>query len=200
MQKEDATFCAPAGATDDAALLQDIARGNQDALAMLYQCYGAQLLSYLRRFLTDSRTAEEVLQDTFLAVWRCAGTYSHRSSVRLWLLGIARRQAMNRLRRDGALTRWLEHEEDVIDQRSNPETLVLVQLEVEDLYSALGAIGPLHREVLGLLLVDGLSYAEIALVLEVPIGTVRSRVNTARQRVVARLRSREVEYDATRRG
>jgi RNA polymerase sigma-70 factor (ECF subfamily) len=196
--EEDVTFCAQAGATDDAALLQDIARRNQDALARLYECHGAQLLSYLRRFLTDSRTAEEVLQDTFLAVWQSAATYSHRSSVRLWLLGIARRQAMNRLRRDGVLAPWQEYEEDVIDERSNPETLVLTQLEVEDLYSAVGAIGPLHREVLGLLLVDGLSYAEIALVLDVPIGTVRSRVNTARQRLVARLHSREVEYDATR--
>jgi RNA polymerase sigma-70 factor (ECF subfamily) len=182
----------------DVTLLHQIQGRDQDAFALLYQRHGAPVLSYLRRFLADDQTAEETLQDTFVSVWRSAATYACRSSVRLWLLGIARRQAMNRIRRDQRFASLVDFPSDLPepeDPHADPEALVLAQLAVEELHAALRALGPLHREALGLLLVDRYSYEEIAIILDVPVGTVRSRVHTARQRLVAHLRGRGAAHE-----
>ena len=82
----------------DDELLRSIAAGDAAALARLDERYAGPLFGYLHRLAGDRMTAEEILQDTMLAVWRSAGTYEGRAKVTSWLFGIARRQAHNRLR------------------------------------------------------------------------------------------------------
>ncbi|WP_188186715.1 RNA polymerase sigma factor [Nonomuraea sp. SYSU D8015] len=82
----------------DARVLARIADGDTGALAELYERYGEPLFAFLFRLAGDRGTAEEILQDTLLAVWRSAGTFQRRSSASTWLFGVARRQAHNRLR------------------------------------------------------------------------------------------------------
>lgn len=79
--------------SDDAALLSRVARGDSGALTRLYQAHSGRLFGYLLRLAGDRMTAEEILQDTMLAVWRSAGTYADGSTVTTWLFGVARRQA-----------------------------------------------------------------------------------------------------------
>jgi Sigma-70 region 2 len=82
----------------DEVLLVRVADGDAAALAALYRRHGAGLFGFLQRYVRDPMVAEEILQDTLLAVWRSAHLYAGRSGVRTWLFGIARRQAHNRLR------------------------------------------------------------------------------------------------------
>jgi len=75
-------------------LLVRVAGGDPAALATLYRRYGGRLFGYLQRYAGDRMVAEEILQDTLLAVWRSAPRYAGRSGVRTWLFGIARRTVL----------------------------------------------------------------------------------------------------------
>lgn len=158
-----------------------IAQGDRDALAELYGRYQRPLYAYLRLTTPDPGLAEEILQDTLLAVWRSAGAYKGESSVRSWLYGIARRQAHNSLRRvkpplvDGAALEVLR------GPAPGPETLALAGETRESLAAAIDDLSPPLRGALMLVLVHELTYQEAAEVLNVPIGTVRSRLNNARR-------------------
>lgn len=88
---------AEASEADDALLLR-VADGDAAALTALYRRYGDRFFAFLQRYAGDRMLAEEILQDTLLAVWRSAPRYARRSSVRTWLFGVARRQVHNRLR------------------------------------------------------------------------------------------------------
>ena len=81
------------------AVLARMAAGERAALAELYATHRGALLTYLRSLVSDPGLAEEVLQDTLYAAWTGAATYEPRASVRVWLLGIARRRAHDALRR-----------------------------------------------------------------------------------------------------
>jgi sigma-70-like protein len=94
----------PSASVADDVLLVRVADGDTAALTALYRRYGGRLFAFLQCYAGDPMVAEEILQDTLLAVWRSAPRYAGRSGVRTWLFGIARRQAHNRLRGQGAAT------------------------------------------------------------------------------------------------
>src|SRR5438067_13049963 len=85
-------------AIDERQLVQRIANGDREALAELYMNYRRPLFNYLLQLTPDYGLAEELLQDTLVAVWKSARSFEGRSSVLTWLFGIARRQAHNTLR------------------------------------------------------------------------------------------------------
>src|ERR1051326_2767418 len=85
----------------DWQIITRIAAGDREALTDLYARYRQSLFRFLLHLTPDYGLAEELLQDTLLAVWRSAGSFQGRSSVQTWLLGIARRQAHNTLRQRG---------------------------------------------------------------------------------------------------
>jgi RNA polymerase sigma-70 factor, ECF subfamily len=168
-------------AHDDAGLLRRLATGDARALETLYQRHAAALFGYLLSLNQERTLAEEVLQDTFLAAWHAAGSFRGSASVRTWLFAIARRQARDRGRRHHPTTTDDDDYLAVADPAPGPEQAALDRAELRDLVAGINALGPLHREVLALVFVHELSYAEAAQVLEVPIGTVRSRLNAARR-------------------
>jgi RNA polymerase sigma-70 factor (ECF subfamily) len=165
----------------DAVLIARVADGDPAALAALYSRYGARLLAFLERYAGDRMTAEEILQDTLLAVWRSAHRYARRSGVSTWLFGIARRQAHNRLRvrspelvpLDGVAARWA-------DPAPGPAEWALANLRAGTIAEAFAALAPHHREVLALAFAARLRHREIAEILGVPVGTVKSRLHHAR--------------------
>jgi RNA polymerase sigma-70 factor (ECF subfamily) len=171
----------PENHQDDVALVRRVADGDRDALAVLYQRHGGVVLAQLTLTVGDPTLSEEILQDTMLAVWRGAGSFRGESAVRSWIVSIARRQARDRLR-----SRAVRAVADVTDlsalpaPEAGPEETVIGRAEAEVIAAALGQLGRLHREVLGLVFGVGLSLAEAAAVLEVPVGTVKSRLFAAR--------------------
>jgi len=164
-------------------LLARVVVGERGALAALYEQHGSPVFSYLMTLCNDRGLAEEVLQDTFMAVWRGAATFEGRSRVRTWLLAIARRQALARLRRRGEEFTDLDELLTVPAPGLTPEEQALAGAALERLASAIGQLGPLQREIVVLAFVQQLSYVEMAELLAVPVGTVRSRLAGARRQL-----------------
>ncbi|HEY8885567.1 MAG TPA: RNA polymerase sigma factor [Chloroflexota bacterium] len=177
---------------DDAQpILDRIATGDRNALAELYSRYQAPLFRYLLQLTSDRGLAEEILQDTLVAVWKSAAAFEGRSSVQSWLIGIARRQAHNTLRRQ-TLPRADVGELALLPAADpDPADAALAQADREELSRAMQQLVSAHREVLTLTFVQGFSYREIAHIVGVPEGTVKSRLSNAKRALRALLRPRE---------
>jgi RNA polymerase sigma-70 factor, ECF subfamily len=171
----------PAPAPDvGAGLLSRIGSGDEDAMAAFYREHGRVVLAQVLLVTGERVLAEEILQDTMLAVWRGAGSFRGESSVRSWVIAIARRQTRDRLR-----ARRLRVVDDALlaDRPSSdpgPEDLALDRAELAEVTDAIRELAPAHREVLGLAFGAGLSLPEVAGVLDIPVGTVKSRLTAAR--------------------
>ncbi len=176
-----ATFTASRGpAGDDVALLRRIGQGDENAMAAFYREHGRVVLAQVLLVTGDRVVAEEIVQDTMLAVWRAADSFRGESSVRSWVIAIARRQTRDRLR-----SRRLRVVDDAFlaDRPSSgpgPEVMALDRAELAEVKDAIRELAPSHREVLGLVFGSGLSLPEVAGVLEIPVGTVKSRLTAAR--------------------
>ena len=165
---------------EDAGLLRRIARGDEDAMAAFYREHGRVVLAQVLLVTGERVLAEEIVQDTMLAVWRGAGSFRGESSERSWVIAIARRQTRDRLR-----ARRLRVVDDAFlaDQPGSgpgPEITALDRAELAEVRVAIRDLTPSHREVLGLAFGSGLSLPEVAGVLEIPVGTVKSRLTAAR--------------------
>ena len=176
---------------DDEALLERLARGDQDAVPALYARFGRPLYAYARGLVGDDGLAEEVVQDTFVAAWRGAAGFEGRSSAASWLFGIARRQARDRIRRPQLETEGEERLEGLRAEGHEPEAAALASASRAEVVEALERLSATDREVLVLTFAHELSGPEIAEVLEIPEGTVKSRLFNARRRLRAQLVGRE---------
>lgn len=178
---------------EDYAVIARMARGDRSALAELYARYERPLLTYLRHLTSDPGLAEELLQDTLLAAWTGAGGYAGRASVRGWLLGIARRRAHDTLRRRAVRLVDVSLLGSVPTPEPQPENCALLAAEQEEVASAVKRLAPIHSEVLILTFVHELSYRELAEVLGIPLGTVKSRLHQARRELRSALRPDETQ-------
>lgn len=160
---------------DDAALLARIAAGDKAALAALYRQYHHRLVRFLGRFTRRDDMIEEVINDTFLIVWRKATEYRGQSRVSTWLMGIAYRVTLKALRDGGPLTEPLasDYEGGCADPYADHElsdwvTKGLVRLSAE------------QRLVMEMAYVMGHSLEEIAAMTDSPLSTVKARMFHAR--------------------
>jgi RNA polymerase sigma-70 factor (ECF subfamily) len=170
-------------APDDVVLLRDTAEGDTRALAELYRRHAAGLFGFLCHLAGDRTVAEEILQDTMLAVWRSSAGFGGRSAVRTWLYGVARRQAHNRLRSLPAPQARLDDLPEPTTTEPGPEEIALARADVAAVGTAMAQLPTGHREVLALAFHAQLGHADIARVLDVPVGTVKSRLHNARARL-----------------
>jgi RNA polymerase sigma-70 factor, ECF subfamily len=173
----------PAGhdlARDDAGLLGRIGQGDEDAMAAFYHDHGRAVFAQVLLVVGERVLAEEIVQDTMLAVWRGAGSFRGESSVRSWVIAIARRQTRDRLR--GQRLRVVDDAflADHPGSGPGPEVTALDRAELAEVRDAIRELASAHREVLGLAFGSGLSLPEVAGVLEIPVGTVKSRLAAAR--------------------
>jgi RNA polymerase sigma-70 factor, ECF subfamily len=174
-------FTAPHDpACDDAGPLHRIGQGDEDAMAAFYREHGRVVFAQVLLVVGDRVLAEEIVQDTMLAVWRGAGSFRGESSVRSWVIAIARRQTRDRLR--GQRLRVVDDAflADQPGSRPGPEAMALDRAELAEVRRAIRELAPAHREVLGLAFGSGLSLPEVASVLEIPVGTVKTRLTAAR--------------------
>lgn len=175
---------------DDDALLRAVAKGDTQALATLYDRHAGWLLARLSRRCADAETVREVLQDTFVTVWRSAA--SHRGArVGGWLWVIASRRLVD-AQRSRARTDLADRAEraggnERAATAPSAEERVLAGLEYGDVGAALDRISPELREVLRATVIDGLTTRETARLLGIPEGTVKTRAMRARRELRAAL-------------
>ena len=166
-------------AMNDDELITRLAGGDDTALRELFARHAPLLAARLRAVLPAS-DVEDVLQETFLAAWRGAGSYRPEEKAGGWLWGIARRQAALLLRRRGPATAALP---DLVEL-GDPAQLVTT---ASQLASAVGALSPADRQVWQLMYVEDRPVAEVARLAGVPEGTVKSRAHRARRLLRAAL-------------
>lgn len=171
-------------AAEDRWLVSRVASGDEAALDALYARYRPRLRRYLwPRLDADEGLVEEALQDTFLAVWESAARFRGAAAVATWIFQIAHNIAVRTLRR-GA--RRLDRAPLLAAERANPSAAsrdpyaegIVTRIAVHD---ALSRLSEKHRETLDLFFRQGFAAEEIAMILGVPAGTVRSRLSYARR-------------------
>jgi RNA polymerase sigma-70 factor (ECF subfamily) len=172
----------------DAVLLRAVAGGDAAAMAVLYDRHAGWLHARLTRRCADPEVVREVLQDTFVTVWRsAAGHRGQEAGGWLWTIAARRlidaRRAQERAARGERADAWYEP----ASAAPSTEERVLAGLEYGDVGTALDRISPELRDVLRATVVDGLTTRETARLLGIPEGTVKSRALRARAELRAAL-------------
>lgn len=182
----------------DAALLRAVADGDASALATLYERHAGWLHARLTRRCADAEVVREVVQDTFVTVWRPAGGHGG-GEAGGWLWTIAARRLVDARRAQERVARVETAPASrpvpsrsvrsvrSVESVESAEERVLAGLEFGDVGTALGRISPELREVLRATVVDGLTTREAARLLGIPEGTVKTRAMRARAELRAAL-------------
>ncbi len=172
------------------ALLHRLGRGERAAIDGLYARFGRPLFGYVLDLVGDPGLAEEIVQDTFVAAWRGASRFEGRSSVASWMFGIARRQARDRRRVRKPELVPEDQLQSVAATGHDPEAAAIASATRAELTAALDRLPDHHREPLVLAFAYELTGPEIAVVLGIPAGTVKSRLHTGRRALRAALEER----------
>lgn len=181
---------APAHATTDNDLIAAIARGDRNAMRALYGRHNVRVFRFVLRMVRNEATAEELVSDVFLDVWRLADRFEGRSQVSTWLLAIARNKAITSLR--ARATEELDDEAaNAIADDSEGQDIVL---ETKDrnalLRECLTRLSAAHREIIDLVYFHEKTVEEIAEIMSIPANTVKTRMFYARKRLAELLAER----------
>jgi RNA polymerase sigma factor (sigma-70 family) len=162
--------------------------GDPDAIRALYRAYGGLVFSVASRVLGDRTLAEEATQQTFVQAWQAAHTFDPTRQLGPWLATIARRVAIDVHRREAL--RAHTGLDDATLERSDVLTIPDAAASAYDAWEVRRAVGdlpPEEREVVQLQHLDGLTHSEIAVKLDIPVGTVKSRSARAYGRLATAL-------------
>jgi RNA polymerase sigma-70 factor (ECF subfamily) len=161
----------------DEAVLALVARGDENALGELYDRYGRTAYGLALRVLRDAALAEDAVQEAFLTAWRTAVSFDpRRGTASTWLLTLVHRRAVDVVRREQRRrTDQLDEAAPVASGASTDEEAFLRD-ERRRVQAALEVLTPDERAALELAYYGGLTQAEIAARLDVPLGTVKSRM------------------------
>ena len=163
----------------DEALVALVARGNESALAELYDRVGRVAYGLAFRVLRDERLAEDAVQEGFLALWRTAAAFrAERSKASTWILTLVHRRAVDLVRREER-RRAEPLAEEVAGHAGETETTeeaAWLRFERDRVQKALGQLPDVQREAIELAYYGGFSQSELAERLGVPLGTIKSRM------------------------
>jgi RNA polymerase sigma-70 factor, ECF subfamily len=170
----------------EAELLRQAAQGDEPAFLLLYERHRTPVFRFACRMLGASAPAEDVTQECFLSVLRRPDAFEPgRASLRTYLCAIARHLALKQLRRWGQETTTDDPPEEppAGDGDADPLQRVIDEEVAEAVRRAVAALPPLQREVVVLFEYEGLSLAETAVVCGIDVGSVKSRLHRARERL-----------------
>ncbi|MET4781245.1 sigma-70 family RNA polymerase sigma factor [Glaciihabitans sp. UYNi722] len=160
-------------------LLGRIAEGDQVAFGLLYDEISPRVLGLIRRLLVDHAQSEEVTQEVFLEIWQSATRYEpSKGGASTWILTMAHRRAVDRIRssqssRDRDVKIGIR---DYVSDYDNVSETVEITIEHERVKEAMSQLTELQRQAVTLAYYGGYSHSEVATLLSVPIGTVKTRL------------------------
>jgi RNA polymerase sigma-70 factor (ECF subfamily) len=181
-QRDETVRAVPDRDAHEAALVHRTARGDEDAFAELFEATAPAVLGLAKRIVRDGALAEEVTQEVFVEVWRSATRFDdQRGTARGWVTTLAHRRAVDRVRAEQAhfdrdqrvAARSPNDDEDVA---TTAVAAVVRDLAVGRVRAALGTLTTLQREAIELAFYRGYTYPEVARLLDVPLGTVKTRI------------------------
>jgi len=179
----------------DEDLIEKFQRGDLYAYDAIVKRYKDQLLNFVFRFLGNQEEAEDVVQETFLRVYRKRHAYQRVAKFSTWIYTIAGNLARTELRRRNRRRFFSlsslgveDKEYEISDEMLSPERHTNTVLSEEIIQKEINRLSPKFREVIILRDIQELSYEEVSKIIRVPIGTVKSRVNRARLRLQGRLK------------
>jgi RNA polymerase sigma factor (sigma-70 family) len=176
----------------DGQLVRLVAEKDADALEVLYERYGKVAYSLARRILTDEVLAQDVVQEVFLSLWRDAQRFdAGRGTLATYLLSMTHHRAVDVVRREENLRRRRTSDE-VLEFRPDPNPGVEAQAEAaerrSEVRAALAQLPPAQREALALAYFGGYTQREVATLVGVPLGTVKTRMAAGMRKLQQALR------------
>jgi RNA polymerase sigma-70 factor (ECF subfamily) len=179
------------------SLIQQARNGDRSAYGELVRCHYPGVVNVVYRLCGDAGLAEDMAQEAFLRAWNNLPSFRPGSSLRNWLYRIAVNAALDVLRRRTEEPVEDERMERMTDETPGPEAVVIAREQAAFLQQAMRSLPEAARSVLVLREYGELSYQEIASVLDIPVGTVMSRLNYARNRLRELLTAQvlQMEYD-----
>ena len=176
----------------DGELVELVAQKDAGALEALYERYGRPAYSLARRILTEETLAQDVVQEVFLSLWRDAHRFdAGRGTVATYLLSMTHHRAVDVVRREENLRRWRTSDEGLelkADPKVRVEDEVLTSERRAEVRAALQELPAAQREALLLAYFGGYTQREVAALVGVPLGTVKTRMAAGMRKMKAALR------------
>ena len=165
---------------EDKALMQRITQGDKTAMRTLYDAHADALYRFIRTVGLEEAEASDILHDVMLEAWRRAERFEGRSSVRGWLFGMARFKAIDRIRR---ATRSPVSEPDETQPDESPDALAIVAAseDANRVRACIEKLSAAHKSAIHLAFYQELPYEEIAEIEGCPLGTVKTRIFSAKK-------------------
>src|ERR1700682_4047653 len=179
--------------TSDEVLIARIAGGDRLAMQVLFARHHVRMYRFVLRLVRNEATAEDLIGEVFLDVWRQAGKFEGRSAVSTWLLAITRFKALSALRRRKDVELDDEAAHAIEDTSDDPEVAVQKKDTGEALRKCLTALTPEHREIVDLVYYHEKSVEEVAEIVGIPENTVKTRLFYARKKLAELLKAAGVE-------
>ncbi len=179
--------------TSDEVLIGRIANGDRLAMQVLFARHHVRVYRFVLRLVSNPTTAEDLISEVFLDVWRQAGRFEARSAVSTWLLAIARFKALSALRKRPNVELDDEMAERIEDRSDTPEVSLQKKNKGEILRDCLKSLSPEHREIVDLVYYHEKSVEEVAELVGIPENTVKTRMFYARKRLSELLKAAGVD-------
>jgi RNA polymerase sigma-70 factor, ECF subfamily len=183
----------PMQTTSDEVLIGRIAAGDRLAMQVLFARHHVRVYRFTLRLVRNEATAEDLISDVFLDVWRQAGKFEGRSAVSTWILSIARFKALSVLRRRPEEELDEKTAERIEDESDNPEVALAKKDKAAVLRQCLSKLSNEHREVVDLVYYHEKSVEEVAEIVGIPEATVKTRMFYARKKLSELLKEQGVD-------
>jgi RNA polymerase sigma-70 factor, ECF subfamily len=193
LARDDREPARAAGNQSDHILIAQIARQDQGAMKVLMARYQVRIFRFVIRFVKNREVAEDVVRDTFFAIWQGAPQFENRSSVSTWLLGIARNKALSARQRFGIPSEPLSDAltATLVDPTDLPDLAIERRQSLQRLRRCLEMLPPSDGALFDLVYYHEKSLREVAVITGVPVNTVKTRMLRARKRLATLLLTHE---------
>jgi RNA polymerase sigma-70 factor (ECF subfamily) len=182
-----------AQATSDEMLLEGISAGDRNAMHILYSRHNVRVYRFILRMVRDTTSAEDLVSQVFLDVWRTAGQFEGRAQVSTWLLSIARFKALTALRQRRHEDIDLDEVLEIADEADTPEASLDRSNTSAILRACVAKLSPAHREIINLVYYHEKSVEEAGEIIGIPQSTVKTRMFYARKQLADLLKGAGVE-------
>ena len=179
--------------TSDEVLIARIAGGDRLAMQVLFARHHVRVYRFVLRLVRNEATAEDLISEVFLDIWRQAGKFEGRSAVSTWMLSIARFKALSALRKRPEEELDEETAERIEDHSDDPEVALAKKDKAAVLREALSKLSAEHREIVDLVYYHEKSVEEVAGIVGIPEATVKTRMFYARKKLSEILKAQGID-------